>query len=168
MQKACIALDIEPQTLFDFDFLVDSNEGAMTGTDNAAVFQVTKSSKENVYEMFPKSSDTDSKPKTCTDKTMASTAKALNRPVFVEYFEDKKTSKIVVFYPDGKEKVIMNSVDVEAKQNLNYMMKEFKKIAKDKAATQFIKLALESLGNDAALKKLDNLVEGMKLARGID
>lgn len=115
LEKACIALDIEPQTLFDFDFLVDSNEGAMTGTDNAAVFQVTKSSKENVYEMFPKSSDTDSKPKTCTDKTMASTAKALNRPVFVEYFEDKKTSKIVVFYPDGKEKVIMNSVDVEAK-----------------------------------------------------
>lgn len=168
LENACIALDIEPQTLFDFDFLVDSNEGAMTGTDNAAVFQVTKSSKENVYEMFPKSSDTDSKPKTCTDKTMASTAKALNRPVFVEYFEDKKTSKIVVFYPDGKEKVIMNSVDVEAKQNLNYMMKEFKKISKDKAATQFIKLALESLGNDAALKKLDNLVEGMKLARGID
>lgn len=39
LEKACIALDIEPQTLFDFDFLVDSNEGAMTGTDNAAVFQ---------------------------------------------------------------------------------------------------------------------------------
>jgi len=100
-------------------------------------------------------------------KTAADMKMEMNSFIQV-YFEDKKTSKIVVFYPDGKEKVIMNSVDVEAKQNLNYMMKEFKKIAKDKAATQFIKLALESLGNDAALKKLDNLVEGMKLARGID
>ena len=99
---------------------------------------------------------------------MSKTAKALNRPVYVEYFDENKTSKIVVFYPDGKEKVILNTVDIEAKQNINYMMKEFKKIAKDKAASEFIKLALEALKNDKALNKIDTLIDGMKLARGID
>ena len=138
----------------------------MTGTDNIATFQVRKIGKENdnVYELFPNKTI---KEKTCTDETMAKTAKALNRPVFVEYFDENKSSKIVVFYPDGREKVIVNSVDVEVKQNINYMMKEFKKIAKDKASTQFIKLALDALNDDNALKKIDNLIEGMKLARGI-
>ena len=166
LEKICIALDVTPKELFDFEFLVSENEGVMTGTDNIAAFQVKRIGKEsdNVYELFPNKTI---KEKTCTDETMAKTAKALNKPVFVEYFDENKTSKIVVFYPDGKEKVIVNSVDVEAKQSMNYMMKEFKKIAKDKASTQFIKLALEALNDDNALVKIDNLIEGMKLARGI-
>ena len=166
LEKICIALDVTPKDLFDFEFLVSENEGVMTGTDNIATFQVRKIGKENdnVYELFPNKTI---KEKTCTDETMAKTAKALNRPVFVEYFDENKSSKIVVFYPDGREKVIVNSVDVEVKQNINYMMKEFKKIAKDKASTQFIKLALDALNDDNALKKIDNLIEGMKLARGI-
>ena len=165
LEKICIALDVTPKDLFDFEFLVNENESAMTGTDNIA-FQVRKISNEsdNVYELFPNSTINE---KTCTDETMAKTAKALNKPVFVEYFDENKTNKIVVFYPDGREKVIINNVDVEAKQNINYMMKEFKKIAKNKASTQFIKLALEALNSDSALQKIDNLIEGMKLARGI-
>lgn len=167
LEKICIALDVTPKDLFDFEFLVNENEGAMTGTDNIASFQVRKIGQENdnVYELFPNKTI---KEKTCTDETMAKTAKALNRPVFVEYFDENKSSKIVVFYPDGKEKVIVNSVDIEAKQNMNYMMKEFKRIAKDKASTQFIKLALDALNDDNALVKIDNLIEGMKLARGIN
>ena len=168
LEKLCIALDLLPKDLFDFEFLVGENEGAMTGTDNVAAFQVAKSSKENVYELFDKDDDSKNKPKTCTDESMVKTAKALNKPVFVEYFENKKTSKIVVFYPDGKEKVIMNTIDVEAKQNMNFMMKEFKKICKDKRSTEFIKLALLALHDNGSLKKLDNLIEGMKLARGME
>lgn len=173
LEKLCIALDINPTDLFDFEFLVDHYEGAMTGTDSTTVFQVTTSStgssKEKVYELYPGKDAENTKPQTCTDKTMANTAKTLNKPISVEYFaEDKKTSKIVVFYPDGREKVIMNSVDVTSKQNLNYMMKEFKKVAKDKKASDFIKLSLDSLHDDTSLKKLSNLVEGMKLARGIE
>ena len=166
LEKICIALDVTPKELFDFDFLVNANEGVMTGTDNITAFQVRKIGKEsdNLYELFPNKTIKDS---ICTDETMAKTAKTLNRPVFVEYFDENKSSKIVVFYPDGKEKVIVNSVDIEAKQNINYMRKEFKKIAKEKASTQFIKLALDALNDDNALKKIGNLIEGMKLARGI-
>ena len=117
LEKICIALDVTPKDLFDFEFLVSENEGVMTGTDNIATFQVRKIGKENdnVYELFPNKTI---KEKTCTDETMAKTAKALNRPVFVEYFDENKSSKIVVFYPDGREKVIVNSVDVEVKQTL--------------------------------------------------
>ncbi len=165
LEKLCMALDLSPKDLFDFEFLIEENEGIMTGTDNTTVLQVSKTPKNNVYELFPNKVI---KEKTCTDSTMSKTAKAINKPVFVEYFENKKVSKIVVFYPDGKEKVVLNSVDVEAKRNMNYMLKEYKKICKDKAATDFIKLALTSLHNDNDLKKLDNLVQGMKLARGIE
>ncbi len=165
LEKICIVLDVNPKDLFDFDFLVSENEGAMTGTDNVAAFQARRIDKDNVYELFP---DKKQKQQICTDENMSKTAKALNRPVYVEYFDENKTSKIVVFYPDGKEKVILNTVDIEAKQNINYLMKEFKKIAKDKAASEFIKLALEALKNDKALNKIDTLIDGMKLARGID
>ena len=91
-----------------------------------------------------------------------------NKPVFVEYFDEKKSSKIVVFYPDGSEKVIRNSVDTEAQKNLNYMVCEFRKISKDQASSEFIKLALDSLKSNDALTKLSNLIDGMKLARGIN
>ena len=167
LEKLCIALDVSPKDLFDFEFLVEENEGAMTGTDNQAVFQVTKSSTENVYKLFPNNNKDESQ-QTCTDQNMLNTAKALNKPVYVEYFDNKKTSKIVVFYPDGKEKVILNTIDVDAKQNMNFMMKEFKKICKDKSSAEFIKLSLLALNDDNALKKLDNLLEGIKLARGIE
>ena len=167
LEKICIALDVTPKDLFDFEFLISENEGAMTGTDNFTSFQVRKINKnqDNIYELFPNKTI---KEKTCTDETMAKTAKALNKPVYVEYFDENKTGKIVVFYPDGREKVIINNVDVEAKQNINYMMKEFKKISKNKASTQFIKLALEALSDNSSLSKLDNLIDGMKLARGLN
>ena len=165
LEKLCMALDVTPKELFDFEFLINENEGVMTGTDSTPVVQARKSAKDNVYELF---FFFFTKEKKCTDGIMAKTAKNLNKPVFVEYFDNKKISKIVVFYPDGSEKVVLNSVDVEAKQNMNYMLKEYKKICKDKAATDFIRLALTALHSNEDLKKLDNLVQGMKLARGIE
>lgn len=171
LEKLCIALDIAPKDLFDFEFLIDENEGALTGTDNTIAYKVESSKenrKDNVFALRPNTMNKDDVPKTSTDASMAKTAKAINKPVFVEYFEDRKTSKLVVFYPDGREKVIRDTVDVEAKQNMIYMMNEFKKIAKDNKSVEFIKSALGSLKNDDDLRKLASIVYGMKLARGID
>lgn len=164
LEKICMALEIAPQDLFDFEFLIEENEGAMTGTDSSVAYQVSTTDKNNVYQLFD---DKDGKKQTCTDESMAKTAKALNMPVYVEYFDEKKASKIVVFYPDGREKVIKNSADVEYQQNINYMVNEFRKVAKHKASSEFIKLAIDSLKKDDSLTKLANLVEGMKLARGL-
>ena len=163
LEKVCITLNVQPRELFDFDFLTEEYEGALNGTNSETVFQVSTTKKDNVYQLRTKNA----KEKTCTDKSMANTAKNLNKPIFVEYFDEKKSSKIVVFYPDGKEKVIRNSVDVEAQRNLNYMVAEFRKISKDKQSADFIKLALDSLKSNEALIKLSNLADGMKLARGI-
>ena len=151
LEKICIALDVTPKEIFDFEFLVEESQTLLTGTDNAAAFRVDKSSSEKLDNVC-----------------VFNTAKALNKPVFVEYFEDGKSSKIVVFYPDGKEKVIKNSIDVEAQQNMIYMMKEFKKISKNKNSVKFIKLALTALNDDDSLSQLVNIIEGMKLARGLD
>lgn len=164
LEKICMALEITPQDLFDFEFLIEENEGAMTGTDSSVAYQVSVTDKNNVYRLFD---DKEGKKKTCTDESMAKTAKAINMPVYVEYFDEKKASKIVVFYPDGREKVIKNSADVEYQQNINYMVNEFRKVAKHKASSEFIKLAIDSLKKDDSLTKLANLVEGMKLARGL-
>ncbi len=166
-EKICIALDVNPQELFNFEFLVDANEGVLTGTDNQAAFQVSASDTKNVYEIFPKHGKETKIKKTCTDESMAKTAKAMNKPVLVEYFDEKKTSKIVIYYPNGTEKVLRDNINVIAQQNMNFMIKEFKKIANDKAASEFIKLSLTALKNNDDLIKLENLIQGMKLARGL-
>ena len=162
LEKICIALNTTPKELFDFEFLIDENEGAMTGTDCTSCYTVVKTKENNVYQLFNKDTPIS---KTCTDETLAKTAKSLNKPIFVEYFDEKKSSKIVVFYPDGTEKIIKNSADVEAQQNINYMVNSFRKISKDKSATEFVKLALDALNDDTALNKLSNLIEGIKLAK---
>ena len=170
LERLCIALEITPQEMFDFEFLVEENICALTGTDNSTIYRVessTSSSKSNVYQLHTETETKELTTTKCTDETMAKTAKALNKPVFAEYFENGKSSKIVVFYPDGREKVIRNSSDVEIKQNLIYMMKEFKKIQNDKAATDFVKLALNSLGDNKSLEQLSNIIQGMKLARNL-
>ena len=169
LEKLCVALDVTPKVLFDFEFLLDENEGALTGTDNTVAFRVnsTASCQSNIYNLRPDNLNKESMPKTSTDESMAKTAKAINKPVFVEYFEENKASKIVVFYPDGKEKVIKNSVDVEAKQNMIYFMTEIKKIAKEPHAVDFLKTSIESLKDDNALKELGIIVQGMKIARGV-
>ena len=169
LEKLCMVLDVEPKALFDFEFLMDVNESALTGTDNTIAYKVeTTENKNNIYQLRPDSSTNINEPQPSIDKSMAQTAKVMNKPVFVEYFEEGKTSKLVVFYPDGKEKVIRNSVDTTAKQNMIYMMTEFKKIAKDPQAVDFIKCALNSLKDDKDLRKLDSIIYRMKLARGID
>ena len=169
LEKLCVALDVTPKVLFDFEFLLDENEGALTGTDNTIAFRVNSmaSGQSNIYNLRPDNLNKESMPKTSTDESMAKTAKAINKPVFVEYFEENKASKIVVFYPDGKEKVIKNSVDVEAKQNMIYFMTEIKKIAKEPHAVDFLKTSIESLKDDNALKELGIIVQGMKIARGV-
>ncbi len=164
LEKVCITLNVQPRELFDFEFLTNEYEGALDGTNSETVFQVTKTKKDNVYKLR----NTEGKEKTCTDASMANTAKNFNKPVLVEYFDEKKSSKIVAFYPDGTEKVIRNSVDIEAQRNLNYMVSEFRKISKDKPSSDFIKLSLDALKSNDALIKLSNLIEGMKLARGIE
>ena len=164
LEKVCITLNVQPRELFDFEFLTNEYEGALDGTNSETVFQVAKTKKDNVYKLR----NTEGKEKTCTDASMANTAKNFNKPVLVEYFDEKKSSKIVAFYPDGTEKVIRNSVDIEAQRNLNYMVSEFRKISKDKPSSDFIKLSLDALKSNDALIKLSNLIEGMKLARGIE
>lgn len=164
LEKICITLNVSPVDLFDFEFLTEENEGAMTGTGSAISFQVSKTNKANVYQLFGEGKE---KNKICTDESMSKTAKTLNVPIYVEYFDEKRASKIVVFYPDGKEKVIKNSVDVEYQQNVNSMVNAFRKVAKNKRESEFVKLALEALKSDDSLEKLSNLVDGMKLVRGI-
>lgn len=170
LERIVAALDIDPKVLFDFEFLTDVHEitTVKTGTDNAVHFQAHKTSQNNVYELRTSEENKEFTPENCSDKSMAKAAKTLNKPLFVEYFQNKKTTKIVVFYPDGREKVIKNTQDVETKQNINYIMGKLKKIAKDKASMNYAKLALDALDDDTSLKKLEGVIYGMKLTRGID
>lgn len=171
LEKICIALDVTPKDIFDFEFLINENESLMTGTDGSVAYRVELAdcpSKNNVYNINSNLENQNIQIQSCSDESIAKTAKTINKPVFVEYFEEGKSSKIVVFYPDGREKIIKNSIDVEAQQNMIYMMKEFKKISKNENSVKFIKLALTALSDDESLSQLSNIVYGMKLARNIN
>lgn len=168
LEKLCAILEVTPKELFDFEFLVEETEALMTGTDKATHIQIHKTAKENVYDLRPDKKGKGISQKACTDESMAKAAKTLNKPLFVEYFEEKKTTRIVVFYPDGKEKVIRNTEDVESKQNMIYMMSKLKKIAKDKVAMNYAKLAIDALDDNESLTKLEGAIYGMKVSRGIE
>lgn len=151
LEKICMAMEIEPKTLFDFDFYEEDCEFALTGTDGR-YFKVENKDKSN----------------NCTDESMSNLAKSLNKPVFAEYYNNKKSEKIVVFYPDGREKVIRSSEDSEEKQEIISLMNEIRKIVKDKRSLEFVKSAINSLNDNDSLIKLGILVDGMKLARRLD
>lgn len=171
LEKICMALDIEPQNLFDFEFLAEESELAMTGTDSKVYYKVESlpEEKNNVLQLKKENKNKNKSAKTvCTDESMSKLAKSLNKPIFAEYFVDKTSSKMIVFYPDGREKVIKNNDDVQEKQELLFLMKEMRKIVKDKHSLEFIKTAISSLNDNDNLKKLDILIDGMKLARKID
>ena len=167
LERICMALDVSPKEMFDFEFLEQEVECVLTGTSNEVFYKVETD--KNYSNVIPLHNPDESKvvEKSSTDLSMSKIAKTLGKPIFVEYLNNQKVEKIVVFYPDGKEKVVKNTEDVEAKQNLNFMMNELKKISKDKSAIEFVKTAIESLNDDNALTKLESIVQGMKLVRKI-
>lgn len=169
LEKICMALDVEPQNLFNFEFLAEESELAMTGTDNKVYYKFDNLPEEKSNILHLKKDNKSKNTKTiCTDESMSKLAKSLNKPIFAEYFLDKTSSKLMVFYPDGREKVIKSEDDAQEKQELLFLMKEIRKIVKDKHSLEFIKTAISSLNDNENLKKLDILVDGMKLVRKVD
>ena len=167
LERICMALDVSPKEMFDFEFLECENQGVLTGTDNVTFYKVESDKNHNNVVPLHNPKDFKIIEKSSTDESMSKTAKTLGKPIFVEYMDNNKVSKIVIFYPDGSEKVVKNTEDVNAKQNLIYLMNELKKISKDKSAIEFIKTAIASLKDDDALMKLDSIVQGIKLVRKI-
>jgi len=67
----------------------------------------------------------------------------------------------VVFDDKISHKTFENS---QYEKNISLMLDKFKKIASNEQYVKFLLLAMDSLHNKKSLEKLENLIEGIKLA----
>lgn len=165
IEKLCIALKISPAMLFDFEF-THEGEALMTGTDNDVIFYkaITQDNvvilKDYNGQKVIKKDDS-----LCeSEKSLRKIASNIGKPITVEYFEDGKRTKTLVYNPDGEIKSL-NGSETYLTQEAASLMKLFESLSKHHEYTDFIKLAIESIEDDAALDRLEFMLNGIKLAR---
>lgn len=161
LESICTVLDVQPGVLFDFNFLEESDEAVMTGTDSNIVYRVEDQRAQNVTPLFEQHQNP------YNDDVLFQAAKNLNEPVFRKEEINNQVVKIDVFFPDGRRKSILNKDDSEYKKNMLYMIKRFKEVSKDKRTADFVISCLDSMKDDEALKKVYTLSTGMMIARGL-
>jgi transcriptional regulator with XRE-family HTH domain len=89
--------------------------------------------------------------------------KKKNKPVTVEYFENKKRTSIKTFYPNGKIEENISKDALSNNEQYNYIISKFKEISSNANKLNFITLAIDSLDNKASLEKLKTVIQGIEL-----
>lgn len=164
LEKLCIALDLTPAELFSFEL---NSSVLMTGTGSPQYFKAVQS--DNIIFLHKNSGETSTKvqafPLKDAEINMFKIARESKQTITVEYISDDKLLKTVLYNPNGTTAVLDGSSEKEYEKNINFMLDKFKKIAKDKQYTDFIKLALCAVEDGEALEKLEFVITGMRLAK---
>lgn len=164
IEKLCCALQISPATLFDFDFVYEG-EVLMNGTENSTFYRAIKQDNVVVFEDYRgKRIISENTLVSDSDKRLLKMAKKLSKPITVEYFEDNKRTKVLIYNPDGS----INTLDGKNEympQEVEDLTKLFKTMAKHQDYVDFIKLAIQSIEDDAALERLESMINGIKMVR---
>lgn len=92
-----------------------------------------------------------------------SLCRRFNKPITIEFFENKKRVSIKTFYPDKKIEEILSKEDIINNDLYDYILTKLKQISSDYAKLNYIKTALDSLDDKEALKQLSGIVKGMDL-----
>ena len=165
IEKLCFALKISPVTLFDFEFAYE-NEILMTGTDNDSVFyKAIKQDNVIILKDHNGQKITQESDSVCdSEKRLLKIASNIGKPVTVEYIEDEKSVKTLIYNPSGEiqslsKQGIHSSKEAEDLANL------FKNVKNHHEYTDFIKLAISAIEDDTALERLEFMLNGIKLAR---
>lgn len=164
--KISIILNVDLKSLFDFKW----DEEVMylaTGTYNRPVLRVVKNNETAVVKHCSQASDKFEVPKTLpfneSDRMMLRVAKNTNKPITVEYFDNKKRFAIKTFHPDGTIEDVLSEDTVKTDEKYNNIAEKIKKISDNSNKMDFIKLALEALEDKGSLSKLKSIIQGMEL-----
>lgn len=165
--KLSLFLNIELESLFRFK----CNEDAMylaTGIYNKPVLKVLKNGEMAIIKSCSQSSIDEFKiPSPIKFKDSADyilkISRKTNKPIVVEYFENKERISIKMFYPNGKIEEILSKNDILNCNQYNYIVSKLKKISSNSNKLEFVKLSIDSFENRDALEKLKILIQGMEL-----
>ena len=90
-------------------------------------------------------------------------AKNTNKPITVEYFDNKKRFAIKTFHPDGTIEDVLSEDTVKTDEKYNYLAQKIKNISDNPNKMEFIKLALNAFEDKGSLAKLKSIIQGMEL-----
>lgn len=164
--KISIILNVDLKSLFDFKW----DEEVMylaTGTYNRPVLRLVKNNDTAVVKRCTQASDKLDVPKTLpfneSDRMMLKVAKNTNKPITVEYFDNKKRFAIKTFHPDGTIEDVLSEDAVKTDEKYNFIIDKIKNISGNSNKMEFIKLALDAFEDKNSLAKLKSIIQGMEL-----
>lgn len=166
LSKISLLLEVDLKSLFDFKWDEDVMYLA-TGTYNRPTLRLVKNNETAVIKSFSKINNELEVPKSLpfsdSDKLMLKIAKNTDKPITVEYFDNKKRFAIKTFYPDGKINNILSENTVIVDEKYNYIIEKVKEISNNSNKLDFIRFAMEALDSKESLEKLKVLIQGMEL-----
>jgi transcriptional regulator with XRE-family HTH domain len=164
IENICYALKISPSLLFDFDFVYDG-EIVLTGTDDIPFYRAVKQGNVVLLEDYKgKQIEQEDISIFNSENRFLNIAKNLKKPLTVEYFEEGKKSKSIIYNPDGTIKTL-NEKNPNISKEIEELTESIKKISKNKNYINFIKLAIKSINDNESLERLEFMINGMKMAK---
>jgi transcriptional regulator with XRE-family HTH domain len=168
LSKISLVFKVGLKSLFDFKWDEDVMYLA-TGTYNRPVLRLVKNNEIATVKHCNQASEKFEVPKTLpfddSDRMMLKIAKNTNKPITVEYFDNKKRFAIKTFYPDGKIDNVLSEKAVLNDEKYNYIAGKIKEISQNSNKLEFIKLALDTFEDKSSLEKLKSMIQGMELAQ---
>lgn len=171
LSKISLLLNVELKDLFDFKW----DEGVMylaTGTYNRPVLKLVKNNETAILKQYGQTKEKLKVPRAVpfddSDRLMVNVAKKTNKPITVEYFDNKKRFAIKTFYPDGRISDVLSEKMIKNDEKYGYILDKLKEISDNSNKLEFIKLALSALEDKSKLEKLKTIIEGLELALQID
>lgn len=86
-----------------------------------------------------------------------------NRPLTVEFFENKKRISIKTFSPNRTIEEVLTKENILNNDIYNYILTKLKKNSSNYDKLNYIKIAIDSLEDKESLKKLSSIIQGMNL-----
>lgn len=165
--KISLVLNISLSSLFNFNW----NENTMYFTNDIyqkPSMKLTKKGNEFIIKIYNKNEAetymelNDLKPENYESKLLEF-SKNRNKPITVEFFENKKRTSIKTFFPNLEIKEILSPVDITNSELYDYITSKLKKISTNSNKLNYVKTAINSLEDKTSLKKLSVLIQGMEL-----
>lgn len=165
--KISLVLNISLNSLFNFNW----SGNTMYFTNDIyqkPLLKITKKGNEFVIKLYNKNDaitykELDDLKSENYETKLLELSKQQNKPITVEFFENKKRTSIKTFFPNLEIKEILSPIDVTNSELYDYITSKLKKISTNTNKLNYVKTAINSLDDKNSLKKLSVLIQGMEL-----
>ena len=164
IERLMIALNVDVKTLFDFE--IKETILCKTGTDSFPYFKIIKNNNVIILQEYNSSHSKDQYEEktieTSPDDYLINISKKLNKPISAQHLSNGSLVKTYTYNPDGSIKLVSEQEN-PAQKITEKILDKIRKITENEEKLNYINLALESIDNKVARKKLKNIIDGMDL-----